>query len=64
MRLHALPQLDLRFVANTEASAQTVAANAKKKGVCAQLNAIPVQGIIHVLLQSKRVEQAELPLCI
>ena len=56
MRLHALPQLGLWFVANTKANVQTVA---KKRGVCVQLNAILVQGIIHELMQSKRVAQAE-----
>ena len=55
---HALPQLDLWFVAN-EANVQTVAANAKTKGACVQLNAILVQYIIYVLIQSQRFEQAE-----
>ena len=43
---------------------QTVVTNAKRKGVHVQLNAILLQGIIHVIMQSKRVEQAELFLCV
>ncbi|KAF8421180.1 hypothetical protein EV426DRAFT_575842 [Tirmania nivea] len=53
MKLHALPLLDLWFAANARANVQTVAANAKKKGVCVLLIAILAQGIIHVLIQPK-----------
>ena len=47
------------LAANAKANVQTVAANTKKKDVYVQLNAILVQGMIHVLMQSKKVEQAE-----
>ena len=66
MRLHALPQLGLWFVANAKTNVQTIAADVKKKGVCVQLNAILVQGMNRQRLAwvSGGFEQAELFLCV